>query len=40
MLVEYEVVEGWVIVRLRKGLFIPPLGRIRVQAATLMKSHG
>ena len=35
-----EVVEGWLIVRLRKGLSIPPLGRIRVEPATLMRSHG
>lgn len=35
-----EVIEGWIIVRLRKGLSIPPLGRTRVQGATLMKLHG
>lgn len=35
-----EVVEGWIIVRLRKGLSIPPLGRFKVEPATMMKSHG
>ena len=35
-----EVVEGWIIVRLKRGLSIPPLGRIRIHAATAMKSHG
>ena len=34
-----EVVEGWIIVRLRKGLRIPPLGRIRLRPAAPMKSH-
>lgn len=34
-----EVIEGWIIVRLRKGLRIPPLGRVRVEPATLMRSH-
>ena len=29
-----EVVEGWITVRLRKGLSIPPLGRIKVELAT------
>lgn len=34
-----EVVEGWIIVRLRKGLSIPPLGRIHIRPAAPMKSH-
>ena len=28
-----EVIEGWLIVRLRKGLTIPPIGKIHVKAA-------
>ena len=35
-----QVVEGWLIVRLRKGLEIPRLGRVTVKAAALMRSHG
>jgi predicted RNase H-like HicB family nuclease len=35
-----EVVEGWLIVRLRKGLSVPRLGRIEVKPAVLMRSHG
>jgi predicted RNase H-like HicB family nuclease len=35
-----EVIEGWLIVRLRKGLSIPQLGRVKVEPASLMKSHG
>ena len=26
-----EVIEGWIIIRLRKGLPIPPLGKYRVK---------
>ena len=26
-----EVIEGWIIVRIRKGLPIPPLGRYRIK---------
>ena len=26
-----EVVEGWIIIRLKKGLPIPPLGRYRIK---------
>ena len=26
-----EVIEGWIIVRLKKGLPIPPLGRYRIK---------
>lgn len=35
-----DVVEGWIIVRLRKGLPIPRLGRVRLEPASLMKAHG
>ena len=28
-----EVIEGWLIVRLRKGLTIPPIGKHQVKAA-------
>jgi predicted RNase H-like HicB family nuclease len=35
-----EVVEGWLMVRLRKGLTIPQLGRIKVKSASLMRFHG
>jgi predicted RNase H-like HicB family nuclease len=34
------VVEGWLMVRLRKGLTIPQLGRIKVKPASLMRFHG
>jgi predicted RNase H-like HicB family nuclease len=26
-----EVIEGWIIIRLRKGLHIPPLGKYRIK---------
>jgi len=26
-----EVIEGWIIIRLRKGLRIPPLGKVRIK---------
>ena len=35
-----QVVEGWLIVRLRKGLSMPRLGRVIVKPAVLMRSHG
>ena len=35
-----QVVEGWLIVRLRKGLSVPRLGRVKVKPAVLMRSHG
>jgi predicted RNase H-like HicB family nuclease len=28
-----EVIEGWIIVRLRKGLTIPPIGKHRIEPA-------
>jgi predicted RNase H-like HicB family nuclease len=35
-----EVIEGWTIVRLRKGLRIPPLGKIRIRKPRLLLSCG
>jgi predicted RNase H-like HicB family nuclease len=35
-----EVIEGWTIVRLRKGLRIPPLGKIRIREHGLLLSCG
>lgn len=32
-----EVIEGWLIVRLRRGLSIPPIGRHRVKAARALR---
>lgn len=32
-----EVIEGWLIVRLRKGLSIPPMGKARLDAARTMR---
>ncbi len=32
-----EVIEGWLIVRLRKGLTIPPIGKHQVKAARALR---
>jgi len=32
-----EVIEGWLIVRLRKGLPIPPIGKHRVKGARALR---
>jgi len=32
-----EVIEGWLIVRLRKGLTIPPIGKHQVKAARTLR---
>jgi len=32
-----EVIEGWLIVRLRKGLAIPPIGKHQVEAARTLR---
>ncbi len=32
-----EVIEGWLIVRLRKGLTIPPIGKNKVIAARTLR---
>ena len=32
-----EVIEGWLIVRLRKGLTIPPIGKNQVKAARVLR---
>lgn len=32
-----EVIEGWLIVRLRKGLPIPPIGKHQVKAARVLR---
>ena len=32
-----EVIEGWLIVRLRKGLTIPPIGKHKVKAARALR---
>ena len=32
-----EVIEGWLIVRLRKGLPIPPIGKHQVEAARTLR---
>ena len=32
-----EVIEGWLIVRLRKGLAVPPIGRHQVRPARAMR---
>jgi len=34
-----DVIEGWLIVRLRKGLPIPPVGKNRVRAARAPNPH-
>ena len=35
-----EVIEGWIIVRLREGLPIPPLGRRRIREPKEMNLSG
>ena len=35
-----EVIDGWLIVRLKKGLPIPPLGGHRVEKVTRLKVNG
>jgi len=32
-----EVIEGWLIVRLRRGLPIPPIGKTRIEAARALR---
>jgi len=32
-----DIIEGWLIVRLRKGLPIPPIGKNRVKAARALR---
>lgn len=34
-----EVIEGWIIVRLQKGLELPPLGKVRVKKVRGLKVH-
>ncbi len=34
-----EVVEGWIVVRLQKGLDIPPLGRRRIEPLREVTVH-
>jgi predicted RNase H-like HicB family nuclease len=35
-----EVIEGWIIIRLRRGLPIPPLGRYRIKAPKELSVSG
>jgi predicted RNase H-like HicB family nuclease len=35
-----EVVDGWIVVRLRKGLPIPPLGRYRIEPPKELRVRG
>lgn len=35
-----EVIEGWIIIRLRRGLPIPPLGRYRIKAPRELSVSG
>ncbi len=35
-----EVIEGWIIIRLRRGLPIPPLGRYRINAPKELSVSG
>lgn len=35
-----EVIEGWIVVRLKKGLPIPPLGRYKVKPPTALQVRG
>ncbi len=32
-----EVIEGWIIVRLRKGLTIPPIGKNKIEPAKALR---
>lgn len=32
-----EVIEGWLIVRLRKGLAIPPIGKLRIEKVRALR---
>lgn len=33
-----EVIDGWIIIRLRKGLYIPPIGEYKIEEFTRMNS--
>lgn len=33
-----EVIDGWIIIRLRKGLIIPPIGEHKIEEFTRMNS--
>ena len=35
-----EVVDGWIVVRLKKGLTIPPLGRFRIEPLKKLQVGG
>lgn len=35
-----EVVDGWIVVRLKKGLSIPPLGRYRIEPLKELRVRG
>lgn len=33
-----ETIEGWIVLRLRKGLKIPPIGNIRIEEPKVMET--
>jgi predicted RNase H-like HicB family nuclease len=35
-----DVIEGWLLLRLRKGLDIPPLGEHRIEVPYQVEIHG
>lgn len=35
-----DVIEGWLLLRLRKGLDIPPLGQHRIEVPRQVEIHG
>ena len=35
-----EVIDGWIIVRLKKRLSIPPIGEYRIEELKELESHG
>jgi predicted RNase H-like HicB family nuclease len=35
-----EVIDGWLVVRLKKGLPIPPLGQFKVEELTRLEING
>ena len=35
-----EVIDGWILVRLRRGLAVPPLGRCRIEPPRLLRVRG
>jgi len=35
-----EVIDGWIVIRLKKGLSIPPIGEYRIEELKELEVHG